>query len=186
MITSITSYYINGQFYYTAQSLVYRFPGQGNDIVNDKDLQRKGVAHNARNLNFETYTSDFYFLFRVPINVLFDPKQNELSYQENFVNPILAKLFDDIMEIIRVKTGDIENISNKTNKMKSDNTCNELASDQSDRCHQDGIFEVNVNATTLEIGFLKVVGNVLIVNIKKLDDDLNKVLKEMQISLFYQ
>ncbi|CAB4484176.1 unnamed protein product [Rhizophagus irregularis] len=135
---------------------------------------------------YKTYTSDFYFLFRVPINVLFDPKQNELSYQENFVNPILAKLFDDIMEIIRVKTGDIENISNKTNKMKSDNTCNELASDQSDRCHQDGIFEVNVNATTLEIGFLKVVGNVLIVNIKKLDDDLNKVLKEMQISLFYQ
>ncbi|CAG8675517.1 hypothetical protein RhiirA5_410462 [Rhizophagus irregularis] len=118
---------------------------------------------------------------RVPINVLFDPKQNELSYQENFVNPILAKLFDDIMEIIRVKTGDIENISNKTNKMKSDNTCNELASDQSDRCHQDGIFEVNVNATTLEIGFLKVVGNVLIVNIKKLDDDLNKVLKDIAV-----
>ncbi|CAB4408677.1 unnamed protein product [Rhizophagus irregularis] len=137
---------------------------------------------------YKTYTSDFYFLFRVPINVLFDPKQNELSY---FVNPILAKLFDDIMEIIRVKTWvEIVEILKifliRPNKMKSDNTCNELASDQSDRCHQDGIFEVNVNATTLEIGFLKVVGNVLIVNIKKLDDDLNKVLKEMQISLFYQ
>ncbi|CAB5295154.1 unnamed protein product [Rhizophagus irregularis] len=45
MITSITS------------SLVYRFPGQGNDIVNDKDLQRKGVARNARNLNFELESS---------------------------------------------------------------------------------------------------------------------------------
>ncbi|CAB4400781.1 unnamed protein product [Rhizophagus irregularis] len=117
------------------------------------------------------FYSEYLLMYYLTLN------KNELSYQENFVNPILAKLFDDIMEIIRVKT---------PNKMKSDNTCNELASDQSDRCHQDGIFEVNVNATTLEIGFLKVVGNVLIVNIKKLDDDLNKVLKEMQISLFYQ
>ncbi|GBB99934.1 hypothetical protein RclHR1_03690007 [Rhizophagus clarus] len=34
--------------------------------------------------------------------------------------------------------------------------------------------------------FREVVGNALIVDIKKLDDDLNKVLKTMQISLFYQ
>jgi len=54
---------------------------------------------------FNTVLSLFsLFLFRAPINVLLDPKQNELSYRENFVNPILAKLFDDIMEIIRVKT----------------------------------------------------------------------------------
>ncbi|CAJ0627188.1 13315_t:CDS:10 [Entrophospora sp. SA101] len=47
-------------------------------------------------------------------------------------------------------------------------------------CHQDGIFEVNVNAMTFEIGFFEVVGNALIVDITKLNGDLDK------ISLFYQ
>ncbi|CAJ0889043.1 5338_t:CDS:10 [Entrophospora sp. SA101] len=76
---------------------------------------------------------------------------------ENFINPIVAKLFDDIMDIIRVKTWYVQRVSIG--------------------CHQDGIFEVNVNAMTFEIGFFEVVGNALIVDITKLNGDLDKVLK---------
>ncbi|CAJ0824528.1 10845_t:CDS:10 [Entrophospora sp. SA101] len=89
-----------------------------------------------------------------PVNALLDPNQVELSYRENFINPIVAKLFDDIMDIIRY----VQRVSIG--------------------CHQDGIFEVNVNAMTFEIGFFEVVGNALIVDITKLN--------AMQISLFYQ
>jgi len=40
----------------------------------------------------------------VPINLLSDSEQTELSYREDFVNPIIAKVFDDVMDLIRVKT----------------------------------------------------------------------------------
>ncbi|CAH1761852.1 13162_t:CDS:10 [Entrophospora sp. SA101] len=124
----------------------------------------------------------FLFIFKAPVNVLLDPNQVELSYRENFINPIVAKLFDDIMDIIRVKTGEIENMLNKTQR----NETRQYVQRVSIGCHQDGIFEVNVNAMTFEIGFLEVVGNALIVDITKLNGDLDKVLKAMQISLFYQ
>lgn len=87
------------------------------------------------------------FLFRATINVLLDPKQNELSYWENFIYPILAKLFDDIMSknvglnfLLKRARHLLEyttyshlqrwdwNISSKTNETKSDNTCNEVTS----------------------------------------------------------
>ncbi|CAJ0923665.1 4926_t:CDS:10 [Entrophospora sp. SA101] len=87
---------------------------------------------------------------------------------ENFINPIVAKLFDDIMDIIRVKTGEIENMLNKTQR----NETRQYVQRVSIGCHQDG--------------FLEVVGNALIVDITKLNGDLDKVLKAMQISLFYQ
>ncbi len=72
-----------------------------------------------------------------------------------------------------IYSGEIENISNKTQR----NETRQYLQRVSIRCHQDGIFEVNVNATTMEIVFLEVVGNALVVDIKKLGDDLNKVLK---------
>ncbi|CAG8642875.1 73_t:CDS:10, partial [Paraglomus brasilianum] len=37
-----------------------------------------------------------------PINLLLDHEQTELSYREDFVNPIIAKVFDDIMDLIRI------------------------------------------------------------------------------------
>lgn len=63
------------------------------------------IGINWCGMYFNTVLSLFsLFLFRAPINVLLaDLKQNGLSYWENYVNPILAKLFDDIMEIIWVK-----------------------------------------------------------------------------------
>ncbi|CAG8818625.1 2128_t:CDS:2, partial [Dentiscutata erythropus] len=43
----------------------------------------------------------FLFLFDAPTNLLLDPDQCELSYRENFVNPIIVKVFDDIMDLIK-------------------------------------------------------------------------------------
>ncbi|RIA84572.1 hypothetical protein C1645_858971 [Glomus cerebriforme] len=42
------------------------------------------------------------------------------------------------------------------------------------------------NATVFEIGFLEVIGNAINIDITKLNEDTEKVLKCMQISLFYQ
>lgn len=39
-----------------------------------------------------------------PINQLLDPEQTEFSYRENFINPIFAKVFDDLMELIHMRT----------------------------------------------------------------------------------
>ena len=44
------------------------------------------------------------FLFNTPTNLLLDPDQCELSYRENFVNSIIVKVFDDIMDLIKAKT----------------------------------------------------------------------------------
>ncbi|RIA84585.1 hypothetical protein C1645_832040 [Glomus cerebriforme] len=100
------------------------------------------------------------FLFDAPTNLLLDPDQSELSFRENFVNPIVVKVFDDIMDLIKVKTGEIENQSNKTQRIET-------------RQYK-------------QLGFLEVVGNALYTNIKKLSEDTEKVFKCMQISIYYQ
>ncbi|KAF0465378.1 hypothetical protein F8M41_026292 [Gigaspora margarita] len=92
----------------------------------------------------------FLMLFMAPINQLLDPDQTELSYRENFINPIFAKVFNDLMELIHMRTGKIENM------------------------------------TTVEVGFMEMVGSAVYDDLTKLSEDLEKVLKCMQISLFYQ
>ncbi|CAG8659544.1 23937_t:CDS:10 [Cetraspora pellucida] len=124
----------------------------------------------------------FLFLFDAPTNLLLDPDQSELSYRENFVNPIVVKVFDDIMDLIKVKTGEVENQSNKTQRIET----RQYKQRVSIGCSQDGIYSINVNATILEVGFLEVVGNALYTDIKKLSEDTEKVFKCMQISIHYQ
>src|ERR1700733_9241758 len=54
------------------------------------------------NLKFVRYYLFFsLFLFDAPINLLLDPDQ---TYRVNFVNSIVVKVFDDIMDLIKVKT----------------------------------------------------------------------------------
>lgn len=108
--------------------------------------------------------------------------QSELSYRENFVNPIVVKVFDDVMDLIKVKTGEVENQSNKTQRIET----RQYKQRVSIGCSQDGIYSINVNATILEVGFLEVVGNALYADIKKLSEDTEKVFKCMQISIHYQ
>ncbi|CAB4446467.1 unnamed protein product [Rhizophagus irregularis] len=46
--------------------------------------------------------------------------------------------------------------------------------------------EICMNAKEIEVGFLEVVGNAVLVDEKKRHDDLDKLLKAMVISIFYQ
>ncbi|CAJ0831210.1 15347_t:CDS:10, partial [Entrophospora sp. SA101] len=117
----------------------------------------------------------FLFLFNAPTNLLQDPDQNELSYRENFVNPIIVKAFDDIIDLVKVKT---RTNRTKLKETKLDNIGN--------GCSQDGIYSINVNAVILEVGFLEVIGNALYTDVKKLNEDTEKVFKCMQISIYYQ
>jgi len=78
--------------------------------------------------------------------------------------------------------GEVENLSNKTQR----NETRQYKQRVSIGCSQDGIYSINVNAVVLEVGFLEVVGNALYTDIKKLNDDTEKVLKCMQISIHYQ
>ncbi len=128
------------------------------------------------------------FLFKAPFNLLTDPEQTELSFREDFVNPIIAKVFDDVMDLIRVKTcvwvcsGEIENVSCKSQR----NETRQYKQRVQIGCSQDEIYKISINATVFEIGFLEVIGNAIHTDITKLNEDTEKVLKCMQISLFYQ
>ncbi|CAG8786036.1 16255_t:CDS:2 [Gigaspora margarita] len=108
--------------------------------------------------------------------------QTELSYHEDFVNSIIAKVFDNIMDLIRVKTGEIENKLSKNQR----NETRQYKQRIQIGCYQDGIYTVNINAIIFEIGFLEVVRSAIYVNITKLNEDTEKVFKCMQISIFYQ
>jgi len=55
-------------------------------------------------VTFKFMPSILVYFFSAPTNLLLDPNQCELSYRENFVNPIIVKVFDDIMDLIKVKT----------------------------------------------------------------------------------
>ncbi|CAG8613746.1 16494_t:CDS:2, partial [Funneliformis caledonium] len=122
------------------------------------------------------------FLFDAPTNLLLDPDQSELSYWKNFMNPIVVKVFDDIIDLIKVKIGKVENQSNKTQRIET----RQYKQRVSIGCSQDRIYSININATILEVGFLEVVGNALYTDIKKLSEDTEKVFKCMQISIHYQ
>ncbi|CAG8788328.1 23699_t:CDS:2 [Gigaspora margarita] len=152
------------------------------EVVLEKPYVRPFIHREHHDL---LWVQDIYkrlFLFDAPTNLLLDPDQNELSYRENFVNPIVVKVFDDIMDLIKVKTGEVENQSNKTQRIET----RQYKQRVSIGCSQDGIYSINVNATILEVGFLEVIGNALYTDIKKLSEDTEKVFKCMQISIHYQ
>ena len=119
------------------------------------------------------------------------------------MNPIVVKVFDDIMDLIKVKmyiglnlllkkfsiyylclvTNKLsfvqENQSNKSQRIETRQYKQRI----SIGCSQDGIYSISVNTTILEVGFLEVVGNTLYTDVKKLSED---VFKYMQISIYYQ
>ncbi|CAG8681914.1 5110_t:CDS:2, partial [Dentiscutata heterogama] len=81
-----------------------------------------------------------------------------------------------------MRTGEIENMLIKTQRIETRARTQRLSLG----CRQDGVIIINVNGTTVEVGFMEVVGNAVYDDLTKLSEDLEKVLKCMQISLFYQ
>ncbi|CAG8651992.1 16766_t:CDS:2, partial [Dentiscutata heterogama] len=119
----------------------------------------------------------FVFLFASCSNILRDVTMSEIAYRESFVNPIIPKAFDDIKDKIRFQTGEIESTLRKEHRNQTN--------DQKPRIllgsNYDGILRIYVNANEIEIGFLEVVGNASVVDLKKYREDREKLLKGLQL-----
>lgn len=124
----------------------------------------------------------FVFLFASSFNMLRDANTLEIAYRESFVNPIIPKIFEDMKDKIRFQTGEIESMLRKQhrNQTKSQKPRVMLGS------NHDGILKIYMNASEIEIGFLEVVGNATVVDLTKYREDMEKLFKVMQLSIFYQ
>ncbi|CAI2192534.1 18232_t:CDS:10, partial [Funneliformis geosporum] len=114
----------------------------------------------------------FLLIFQEPVNSLCDSEQTELSYREDFVNPIIAK-------IVSFCRGEIENTLSKNQR----NETRQYKQRVQIGCYQDEIYKINVNATALEIGFLEVVGSAIYIDVTKLKEDTEKTTEQQLTSL---
>ncbi|CAG8676842.1 3726_t:CDS:2 [Cetraspora pellucida] len=121
----------------------------------------------------------FIFLFVSSFNMLRDANTSEIAYREAFVNPIIPKAFEDMNDKI---SGEIESALRKQhrNQTKGQKPRVMLGS------NHDGILKIYMNASEIEIGFLEVVENAMVVDLTKYHEDLEKLFKVMQLSIFYQ
>ncbi|PKK58684.1 hypothetical protein RhiirC2_857669, partial [Rhizophagus irregularis] len=81
-----------------------------------------------------------------------------------------------------MKTGEIENELRKRqrNFSKEEDERGKLGD------KHDGILYMNINGIKIGVGFVEVVGNAFTSNISDKNDDLEKLLKAMMVSLYYQ
>src|SRR5688572_7058346 len=86
------------------------------------------INHMMKDLKFQEHydyiwIQDTYKWFlntiKLPADQLAHPEQSELSYREAFVDPIIAKSFDDVTSIIKFNTGEIEAKTQKTKQLKA-------------------------------------------------------------------
>ncbi|CAG8716064.1 9465_t:CDS:2, partial [Racocetra fulgida] len=134
------------------------------DILLDFDV----VMEKPYNGTFD-YKQHYILLW---VQELLDPKQSEFSYREHFISPILARAFDDL-DVIRFRTGEIENILTKTQRNETEQQEHRIRLG----CNQDGIIDISLNVMDLEIGFMEVVGSAIDTDLKKLSEDTEKVFK---------
>ncbi|CAG8579514.1 1120_t:CDS:10 [Ambispora gerdemannii] len=121
----------------------------------------------------------FMFLFASSFNMLRDANTLEIAYRESFVNPIIPKAFEDVNDKIRFQTESALRKQHR-NQTRGQKPRVMLGS------NHDGILKIYMNASQIEIGFLEVVGNAMVVDLKKYREDTEKLFKVMQLSIFYQ
>ncbi|CAG8683227.1 8347_t:CDS:2 [Funneliformis mosseae] len=132
----------------------------------------------------ENWVNDVYrkFLicFQLSRHVLNDKSSSEYQYRDWFVNLLLEDLFLDINSLIRLTTGEVENIHRKNQKNLS-----KLPEDRRQiGWYHDGILTVNINGVEEYIGILEVVGNAIVEDHVKMIADRDKILKAMRLALF--
>ncbi|RHZ78182.1 hypothetical protein Glove_166g132 [Diversispora epigaea] len=137
--------------------------------------------------NYELFwCQDFYTRLTLQLlrkhSALLDSSTSEYQYRDEIINPLLASIFFDVENALWFKTGEIEN---KTRKRQRNFLKQEKEREKLGDKH-DGILYMNIQGTPVEIGFLEVVGNAFNTIISDKNDDLEKILKAMMISLWYQ
>ncbi|PKY60649.1 hypothetical protein RhiirA4_431278 [Rhizophagus irregularis] len=115
-------------------------------------------------------------------SALQDRSSSKYQYRDEIVNPLLSCIFYDVEDAIWMKTGEIENNSQKRqrNFSKPENERERLGD------KHDGILCMNVNGVKVEVGFVEVVDNAFTTITSDKNYDLEKLLKAMIISIWYQ
>ncbi|CAG8675782.1 2772_t:CDS:2, partial [Acaulospora morrowiae] len=145
------------------------------DFQNGFEFQRNWLEYWVNNVYWK-----FLICFSLSKHVLIDGSSSEYQYRDWFVNLLLEDLFLDINCHIRLKTGEVENIHRKNQKI--------LSNLSDDRQHidwyHDGILTVDINGVEEYIGILEVVGNAVVEDHIKMVSDRDKILKAMRLALF--
>ncbi|CAI2187712.1 3692_t:CDS:2 [Funneliformis geosporum] len=122
----------------------------------------------------------FLICFQLSRHVLNDKSSSEYQYRDWFVNLLLEDLFLDINSLIRLSTGEVENMHRKSQKNLS-----KLPEDRRQiGWYHDGILTVNINGVEEYIGILEVVGNAIVEDHVKMIADRDKILKAMRLAIF--
>ncbi|CAG8443336.1 2060_t:CDS:10 [Dentiscutata heterogama] len=122
----------------------------------------------------------FLLCFQLPINPLHDGELSEYAYIDRIVNRIIEDIFLDINNVIRMKTGEVENRDSKVQK----DSARPLGQRRSVGWEHDAMLVIKVNSVDFQVGFGEVVGNACIRDDKKMIEDREKILKSMQLGLF--
>ncbi|CAG8710152.1 11418_t:CDS:2, partial [Racocetra persica] len=138
----------------------------------------------------EDYETFWYHNFYIQIilqmirkySSIYDNTISKYQYREEIVNILLASIFHDIETAIWIQTGEIENDTRKRqiNFSKKEGDRERLGD------KQDEIFYYNLNSIKVSVGYMEVVGNAFASNMLDKNSDLEKLLKAMMISLWYQ
>ncbi|CAG8495739.1 5479_t:CDS:10 [Gigaspora rosea] len=122
----------------------------------------------------------FLLCFQLPINPLHDGELSEYAYRDRIINRIIEDVFLDINNVIRMKTGEVENQDSKVQK----DSARPLGQRRSVGWEHDAMLIIKVNSVDFQVGFGEVVGNACIRDDKKMIEDREKILKSMQLGLF--
>ncbi|CAG8492978.1 24651_t:CDS:2 [Gigaspora margarita] len=119
----------------------------------------------------------FVFLFASCFNILRDTTMSEIAYGESFVNPIIPKIFDDIKDAIWFQIGEIESTLRKEHRNQTNVQKPRILRDSK----YNGILKIYLNANETEIGYLEVVGNATVVDLKTYREHKEKLFKGLQL-----
>ncbi|RUS17806.1 hypothetical protein BC938DRAFT_476156 [Jimgerdemannia flammicorona] len=117
--------------------------------------------------------------YQTPINVLHDASASEYEYRDLVINPLWRDVFFDVNHVIRMRTGEVENLDRKfqRNLSKFPNERRAIG------WLHDAILVMKVASVDVQVGFGEVVGNACELNDGKMCEDRTKILKAMQLAL---
>ncbi|CAG8609697.1 13497_t:CDS:2 [Funneliformis caledonium] len=129
----------------------------------------------------QLYTA-FLTCFQTPINPLNDADASEYAYRSRLINHFWEDVFFDVNCVIRMKTGEVENVDRR-NQLGLARNPDDRRSNVGSWYH-DAILIMKVGDKDVQVAFGEVVGNAFKHDDTKLYEDREKILKAMQLALF--
>ncbi|CAG8745769.1 5228_t:CDS:2, partial [Funneliformis caledonium] len=116
----------------------------------------------------------------MPIDFFHDACLSEYAYRDRIINKLWEDVFLDVSPAIYMRTGEIENNDRKNQKDCSRPTGQQRAIGW----FHDAILMMKFLSKEIQIGFGEVVGNPCKHDDSKMNEDREKLLKAMQLSLY--